>query len=452
MAVTLPILIPAAAAGQRYSCHGCGNCCRDFTVQLREEDLGKLREQRWEERLGEPVTVEFRGRTFLRQRDDGACIFWQQDGRCRIHAEHGFEAKPIACQLFPFSFAPGHDALRVGVNFACQSVLENKGAALESHRAEIRRMLGEVPEARASAGLPALKGPLRADEDEVRAFEQLLDGWMAQREDGQPVDLAMRLDGLAWLVQMLGAANFEKVRGERCVELLQTLADAAPLEIDPSTGAAAEPAGRGAWRMLRQAVFARIEDVKVGEAVRQGRLRGALGQLLRSRRFSRGRGPMPHRLAGWPNTIDLAAVPGVGPATEPAEAAAIDDLLTRWVRSTILGGRAWGSGYYGWSLVDGTSALLLNLLATLWLARAHAAGHGRSSLTVIDVRAALGRVDRHAGRAPWLGSGGETLRLRYLHTVGAWRGLMEALQPTRPASPGALPTRTTAPLAGPAGQ
>ena len=72
---------------QRYSCHGCGNCCRDFTVQLREDDLRRLREQRWAERLGEPVIVEFRGQAYLRQRDDGACIFWMKDGRCRIHAE-----------------------------------------------------------------------------------------------------------------------------------------------------------------------------------------------------------------------------------------------------------------------------------------------------------------------------------------------------------------------------
>ena len=97
----LPILsLPVRE--QRYSCHGCGNCCKDFTVQLRERDLQKLREQRWEERLGEPVTVEFRDRIWLRQREDGSCVFLQEDGKCRIHAEFGFAEKPTACQLFPF--------------------------------------------------------------------------------------------------------------------------------------------------------------------------------------------------------------------------------------------------------------------------------------------------------------------------------------------------------------
>src|SRR5436190_10491197 len=95
--VRLPILT-LSLREQHYSCHGCGNCCRDFTVQLREDDLRKLREQNWEQRFGEPVTVTFRGVTYLRQRENGACVFLQDDGKCRIHAEFGFGAKPIACQ------------------------------------------------------------------------------------------------------------------------------------------------------------------------------------------------------------------------------------------------------------------------------------------------------------------------------------------------------------------
>ncbi|HAC09940.1 MAG TPA: hypothetical protein DCG14_09835, partial [Phycisphaerales bacterium] len=56
---------------QRYTCHGCGDCCRDFSVQLRDEDLERLESQGWAQERGEPVTVEFRGRRYLRQRPDG---------------------------------------------------------------------------------------------------------------------------------------------------------------------------------------------------------------------------------------------------------------------------------------------------------------------------------------------------------------------------------------------
>lgn len=423
MSVSLPLLLPAVPA-QRYSCHGCGNCCRDFTVQLREEDLAKLREQAWETRLGAPVTVEFRGRSYLRQREDGACVFWQDDGRCRIHAEFGLAAKPIACQLFPFSFAPRPEGVQVGLSFACQSVLENRGAALETHSRELRRMLVAVPEASARSAPPLLVGDLRAEPIESTAVERVLDRWLALRE----VSLAVRLDGFAWLVQMLTAANLQKVRGARFVELVETLASALPgelslVEIEPPTS--------GARRMLRQAVYARIEDVKIGDALRRGRSRSVLAQLWNSRRFAAGRGEIRWRLGGhgggWPERVAFADVQRVRPASDPEQLAAIDDLLSRWLRTTILGGRAWGSGHYGWSIVDGLGATLVNLLATLWLARAHAAGLRHPALTVDDVRAALGRVDRHAGRAPWLGSAGERLRQTYFQTVDAWRGLLREM-------------------------
>ncbi|MFO0872628.1 MAG: YkgJ family cysteine cluster protein [Phycisphaerales bacterium] len=417
--VQLPILLPRLAA-QRYSCHGCGNCCRDFTVQLRDDDLRVLRDQRWEQRLGEAVTVEFRGVTYLRQRDDGACIFLEPDGRCRIHAEFGLEAKPIACQLFPFSFAPGPDGVAIGLNFACQSVLENKGAALSTHAADLRRMLASVPEAATRGAAPMLTRSLRAERAEVDAVTNVLDGWLARPD----LALDVRLDGLAWLVASLAAARLEKVRGERFVELLATLVSALPGELDHV--AVVEPP-RGAWRMLRQAVFARIEDVTIGEAARRGRFRSVLSQLLRSRRFAAGRGAAPIRMHGWSASIAFEAVMRVEPVRDATELAAIDDLLTRWLRATILGGRAWGGGHYGWAIVDGLQALVLNLLATLWLARAHAAGAGRDALALDDVRAALGRVDRHAGRAPWLGSAGERARIGYLQATDAWRGLMAAL-------------------------
>jgi Fe-S-cluster containining protein len=220
---------------QRYSCHGCGDCCRDFTVQLRDADLEKLRVQAWEAELGE-VTVEFRGQRYLRQREDGGCVFLRADGKCRIHAEHGLEAKPLACQMFPFALAPDAREARIGISFACASVLANHGAGLASHLAEVRRMARDVPELGPSRTL--LDASTEATPEEASAVADVLDRWL--REGGLP--LAVRVDGLAWLGQQLAAARFAKVRGPRLRELMDTLVDALPQElplhpIDPATGA-----------------------------------------------------------------------------------------------------------------------------------------------------------------------------------------------------------------------
>ena len=63
---------------------------------------------------------------------------------------------------------------------------------------------------------------------------------------------------------------------------------------------------------------------------------------------------------------------------------------------------------------------------TGWLARLHAAGSQRPALDIVDVRAALGRIDRSAGRAKWLGGMIEKLRLRYLNSDDGLRRVVAA--------------------------
>jgi lysine-N-methylase len=416
--IALPIL-NLAVREQRYSCHGCGNCCRDFTVQLRDADIEKLREQDWDAKLGEPVTIEFRGTTFLRQREDGACIFLMDDGRCRIHHEFGFEAKPIACQLFPFHLMPasGGQSVAMGINFACQSVLENKGAELPSHAGELRRMMDSLPEVSQPSQSPMLNGSLRASSSEAQALVSAIDQWL-RRSD---LNLNVRLDGLGWAAASLGKARLESVRERRFADLLSVLFSALPEELahyplDPAT-----PKQRA---MLRRAAFTRTEDPKLNRIKAEGRLRLTLRQLSRQRQFASWRGMVPAIGAGWPAQIRVPQVETVQPAQDPNEIAAIDDLMTRYLRASVLGGRCWGAGYYGWPMIDGLKAMLLNVAVIGWLARLHAAGSGREMLDITDVRAALGRVDRTSGRAPWLGSAGEKLRLKYLNLDDGLRRLV----------------------------
>lgn len=416
MSTSLPILT-LQVKEQRYSCHGCGNCCRDFTVQLRDEDLTKLQQQDWERRLGQTVTIEFRGTRYLRQREDGSCLFLLDDGRCRIHAEFGFAAKPIACQLFPFSIMPTHDGLRMGINFACQSVLENKGAALPSHLNDLRRMAGELGELPVSQPPPMLTDRIRAGGDEVESLTARIDQWLRRTDLGLP----LRLDGLAWVVSSLAQAKLTNVRGKRLDDLLEVLFSALPDELEHHP---IEPATPRQRKMLRRAVFARTEDPKLSGVSKPSRWRATLAQLLRERRFASGRGFAPRIGQGWPAQQPLQDVESIGSPHELLEIAAMDDLLTRYLRATILGGRCWGTGYYGWPIVRGLEALLLNVACIGWLARLHGAGRGLNAIDIVAVRAALGRVDRTAGRAPWLGSAGETLRLRYLRLDDGLRRLL----------------------------
>ncbi len=436
----LPIYVPKLQ-GQKYSCHGCGSCCRDFTVQLTDTDLQKLNEQGWKERLGQEYVVQFRGHSWLKQTDDGACVFLGDNGLCKVHAEFGLEAKPLACQFFPFMLSPNVRDTHVGISFACGSVVASKGADLESHRGDVRRMSELLP---ASAPMPVqLQGKLIASESEVATIETALDGWLRKKN----ISPAVRYQGLAWLITSLLQANLGNVRGEKLRQLANTLSDAVEQELPLLDWP--EPSPR-AWKLLRQAVFTRIEDPKIGDLLKRGKVASVLGQWARSRKWAVGKGISP-KTAGF-RSVDFASfestfgvfdtsTTSIGDSTslsieaakntltdsQSHDAEAMDDLLQRWIRATILGGRAWGSGLYGLPIDQGLGLIMVNLLTALWLARFHAAGRGAQHVSLLDLQVAVGRVDRTSGRAVWLATAGERLRVKWLSHSDSLRLLARAL-------------------------
>ena len=443
----LPIYIPELPA-QKYSCHGCGSCCRDFTVQLTDADMQKLHDQGWKERLGQEYVVKFRGHSWLKQTDDGACVFLGDNGLCKVHAEFGLEAKPLACQFFPFMLSPNTRDTHVGISFACGSVVASKGAPLQTHRDDVRRMGELLP---VSAPMPVkLQGQLIATDAEVSMVEGALDGWLCKKN----ISPAVRYQGLAWLITSLLQANLANMRGEKLRQLLSTLTNAVEHELPLLDWP--EPTPR-AWKLLRQAVFTRIEDPKIGDLLKRGKVASVFGQWSRSRKWASGKGMTPKTqgfcsidFAGFENTIGVFAIQLNGDVqvqktapqvsslhslarefaaaiTQQQDAVAMDDLLQRWIRATILGGRAWGSGLYGLPIDQGLGLILVNLLTALWLARFHAAGRGAQSVSLLDLQVAVGRVDRTSGRAVWLATAGERLRVKWLSHSDSMRLLVRAL-------------------------
>jgi len=443
----LPIYIPELPA-QKYSCHGCGSCCRDFTVQLTDADMQKLHDQGWKERLGQEYVVKFRGHSWLKQTDDGACVFLGDNGLCKVHAEFGLEAKPLACQFFPFMLSPNTRDTHVGISFACGSVVASKGAPLQTHRDDVRRMGELLP---ASAPMPVkLQDQLIATDAEVSMVEGALDGWLCKKN----ISPAVRYQGLAWLITSLLQANLANMRGEKLRQLLSTLTNAVEHELPLLDWP--EPTPR-AWKLLRQAVFTRIEDPKIGDLLKRGKVASVFGQWSRSRKWAAGKGMTPKTqgfcsidFAEFENTIGVFAIQLNGDVqvqktapqvsslhslarefaaaiTQQQDAVAMDDLLQRWIRATILGGRAWGSGLYGLPIDQGLGLMLVNLLTALWLARFHAAGRGAQSVSLLDLQVAVGRVDRTSGRAVWLATTGERLRVKWLSHSDSMRLLVRAL-------------------------
>ena len=411
---------------QRYTCRSCGRCCKHFTVQLRDEDITRLDKQKWYEKLGEVPYHEFRGSTFLKQRpEDGSCIFLQPDGRCQIHAEFGFTQKPLACRMFPFTLMPNGSlqAVQLGLSFACPSVIENHGQPLLDHLNDVKQIARAIPELHAAHDrkfTPVEITPGRpASCTELEIINRSFDQWISRPD----IPLDRRVLGAVIFTSTIQDAvahdysehDFEKVANLTFEQLEDKLPDLKP----------APPSNRH-MKQLRQLVYAHIEDPKISEIKKAGIRSRALGQLKLNAVFSRGRGEFPIRFDNpestnvnngaydWPKSLTFEMAENVSPAFTGAEdRPAIDFLLIRYIRARILGHRAFGSGYYKFPIVNGLNALWLMIAATGWLARLHAGASNRKSITFPDLEAALLRADRHAGRAPWLGSSAEKLRLKF---------------------------------------
>ncbi|MCC7002388.1 MAG: YkgJ family cysteine cluster protein [Gemmatimonadaceae bacterium] len=88
-----------------YDCQSCGaTCCRGhgYLVQIGRELNAQLRAHPASRMF--MVDASDRGpRAFQMKNCPPGCFFLQEDLRCRIHAEHGYGAKPETCRLFPFN-------------------------------------------------------------------------------------------------------------------------------------------------------------------------------------------------------------------------------------------------------------------------------------------------------------------------------------------------------------
>jgi len=90
------------ACGLRFSCLGCGRCCRGEPgcVWLTPEEVKKLAEllSLAETQFLSRYTYSVDGKVSLREKQNGECVFYDsKTNKCSI-----YEYRPLQCRLFPF--------------------------------------------------------------------------------------------------------------------------------------------------------------------------------------------------------------------------------------------------------------------------------------------------------------------------------------------------------------
>jgi lysine-N-methylase len=401
---------------QNWSCHSCSACCRQHLIEVTEEERQRILEQGWTEQDGipsdRPVLVKHAGppwkkRYRLGQQADGACIFLDEQGLCRIHAKFGENAKPLPCKIYPYAFHPAGRKVAVSLRYSCPSVVANRGRAVSEQTKDLKPLAGAVvPEWVSRIPPPKISAAARVDWDDFMRFIDTLDAIIA--EENVPI-VRKLLSALSW-IGLIEQSQFGRIVGSRLDEFLQIIKEAASAEIPERLEEIGEPSrvGRMQFRML-VAQYARKDTLVDLESGLWGRWR-----LFRAAiRFARGTGNVPLLQDVFRQVPFSAMEEPFGGITAEAE-----EIFSRYFRVKIQGVHFCGLAYYGIPLVEGFRSLALIYPSILWLARWLAAARDQSTLETDDIARALSIADHYHAYAPSFGSRNFRRRVRLLAHAG----------------------------------
>lgn len=403
---------------QNWSCHNCGGCCRQHGIYITDAEHERIQQQGWTAAdgipVGQPIFVKMGSWLTkpwwrLAHQPDGACVFLDERGLCRIHAKFGEAAKPLACRIYPYAFHPGGKKVVVSLRFSCPSVVRNQGTPVREQSKELRQLARQVvPENVTEARAPDLTRGTHLGWPDFLRFVSALEATFA---DERAAFLSKLLRSVMW-IGVVEQSRFDKVLGDRLDEFLRLIRQAAdaetPDDVTPLMSRVARPsaAGRVQFRLLA-GHYAR-SDTYASERGAKARWQLLQNQL----RLTRGRGNLPPVQACF-REVPFDALEQ--PFGLPAEA---DKLFTRYFLVKLQGLHFCGRPYYNVPLVEGFYSLALVYPCVLWLARWLAVSDSRTVLSIDDVGRALSIADHHHGYSPALGTWGFRKRVQSLAKLG----------------------------------
>jgi lysine-N-methylase len=405
--VPVPLPIRHLPVVQNWDCHACGTCCHEYHVFVTEDERKRIESQGWEKEPdladvplfvahGPPWARRYR----LNQRTNGACIFLNDAGRCRIHERFGGHAKPLPCQLYPFVLIPAGDHWRVGMRFSCPSSAGNKGRSVKEHQEDLTRYAAELQEQAPGHDVrvpaPSLQRGQSIDWDDLLRFVRTFVALLQDQSDR----FERRMRKLAAFVHLCRQARFDEVKGPRLEEFLGLVAASVDGEVplDPASVSPPSWIGRVLFRQAL-AVYGRKDRGPF-----RGEVRSRRALLRAACKFVIGKGAVPRLHAWMPATTFAQPEIPTGPLPRAAE-----EVLERYYATKVSSLQFCGPVFYDYPFWEGLQALCLTFPVVLWLARALADLPKDEAVT-----RAIGMVDYNFGYNPILGTERQRLSLAIL--------------------------------------
>lgn len=180
--VTVPLVVDPDL---RFTCTSCGSCCVGVNIgPITEDIVANLENHADELHAGDGLG---RGLFFTMvpegeeqeirvcQSRNGACLFLDADGLCRVHRRLGAEAKPNVCRLFPYRFVLAPDGIHVGLQMECREILEaSRGQRVQEQEPALRDLLKLVPTLPSVRPFVSLDGELAVPYEEYEDLEKAI--------------------------------------------------------------------------------------------------------------------------------------------------------------------------------------------------------------------------------------------------------------------------------------
>lgn len=329
-------------------------------------------------------------------------MFLDERGLCRMHARYGEASKPLACRLYPYTFHPDENSLRVGLRFSCPSVVSNRGTPVLAQKATLLRLSQEVvPAGYAGVAAPPLVSGRPLEWSQLHVLTGVLGELLG--EDSQPVVLR-----LLWCLGMLSLLEASRDTGEiPFPRQVGQLAEAVRRELPGLSRQPMQPPAAMARRLFRMTVaqYSRKDTFQAEQQTWRYRWK-----LLRSIwRFTSGKGQAPVLQEGFRPVPFVDLERSCGEMTPE-----MNEVLSRYLQVKVESLHFCGLAYYGVPVVEGFASLALAVASACYLARWLARGDGRSQWQLDDVQRALAVVDHHHGFSPALGQTSFRARQRWL--------------------------------------
>ena len=420
--VILPIL-------QNWSCHNCGGCCREHQIVITAVEKKRIDKQNWMATDGvaddRPLIVAHGTDFRLNHQADGACVFLDDRGLCRIHSKFGEAAKPLACRAYPYAVHPSGKSVTVSLRFSCPSVVQNLGEPVAQQRQALEELAGEiVPSNYQAPAAPQLFPGQPMSWPDVLLLLAFVERGLSIGKVSFATKLVRVLTWIELLEQTPGAA----IPDEQLRHLLPVLHEASVRAQPDDDLPLVEPTGIGRT-MFRQWVAQLLRHDT--EITARGGFKGRMRLLSDGVRFTFGRGRVPAmadpisvRVAFSGRSVTslesapeiLAAMPKFSQLEKEfgGRNVAFDELFVRYFRVKLQGLHFCGRAFYDMPFIDGFRSLALMYPATLWVARMRAARDGRTAISLPDVQAALATIDHNFGYSPMLGMAAAKQRIQQL--------------------------------------